>query len=105
MDLKLCGKRALVTGGGRGLGRSIAECLSSEGAMVGVVSRTESDIVDLVQAIGGENRGHWGLPLDLVIEGAPQNLISEMKQASFWPIDIAVHNLGGALDIRDPFAP
>ena len=48
MDLKLAGKRALVTGAGRGLGRSISLCLAGEGAEVVVVSRTAQDIESLV---------------------------------------------------------
>ena len=32
MDLDLCGKRAVITGGSRGIGKSIAIVLASEGA-------------------------------------------------------------------------
>jgi len=103
MELGITGKKALVTGSGRGIGRAIAECLAREGAKVAVVSRTDSDISSLFHSIGGTGAGHWGMPLDLVPEGAPEQLVSELQKAAFWPVDIVVHNLGGTLDITDPF--
>ena len=44
--LSLAGRRALVTGGGRGLGRSIAEGLAVMGAEVTLCARTESEIAE-----------------------------------------------------------
>lgn len=103
MKLGLEGKRALVTGAGRGLGRSISLCLARESASVAVVSRTASDIDALVGEMGGAASGHYGAPMDLVLEGQAEKLISSLKKADFGQIDIVVHNLGGTLDIADPF--
>lgn len=103
MELGLEGKRALVTGAGRGIGRSISLCLSREGAHVAVVSRTASDIEASVEEMGGETSGHYGVAMDLVPEGAPRKLVDHLEQANFGPIDIVVHNLGGTLNITDPF--
>ena len=105
MKLGLEGKRALVTGAGRGIGRSIALCLAREGAHVAVVSRTAFDIEKLVDEMGGVASGHYGVPMDLVPEGAPDKLVDNLKKANASPIDIVVHNLGGTLDITDPFCP
>ena len=102
MEFGLEGKRALVTGAGRGIGRSIAQCLAREGAHVAVVSRTASDIEKLVAEMGGAALGHCGVPMDLVPEGAPGKLVDSLKRANFGPIDIVVHNLGGTLNITDP---
>ena len=102
MDLGLQGKRALVTGAGRGIGRAIAESLAKEGASVAVFSRTEADIDSLLQVMGGKSLGHYGEPLDLELEGSPGLLIKSLQQ-HFGPVDIVVHNLGTTLDITDPF--
>ena len=103
MELGITGKKALVTGSGRGLGRAIAESLAREGAKVAVVSRTDSDIESLLHSIGGTGAGHWGMSFDLLPEGAPERLVNELQKGVFWPVDIVVHNLGGTLDITDPF--
>ena len=101
MDLGIDGKRALVTAAGRGLGRSMALNLAKEGVRVAVVSRTASDVDSLVEEMGGAASGHFGMALDLTQDGAP-NILMDAVEAEMGPLDIAVHNLGGTLDIRDP---
>lgn len=103
MNLGLKGKRAFVTASGRGLGRSIATCLAREGASVGVCARTQSDIDELLAEIGGTANGHFGMSVDLVSDAGPAALIGKLKESEFWPLDIVVHNLGGTLDINDPY--
>jgi 3-oxoacyl-[acyl-carrier protein] reductase len=101
MDLGIIGRRALVTGAGRGLGRAIAQALAREGVKIVCVSRTGSDINSLIDSIGGESSGHLGIVMDLMPEGAPATLVTRM--ADFGKIDIIVHNAGGTLNISDPF--
>jgi len=101
MNLGLNNRRALVTGAGRGLGRAIAQALAGEGVKVACVSRTEADLVDLVQSIGGVEHGHIGICMDLMPEAAPATLLSRLK--NFGQLDIVVHNAGGTLDISNPF--
>ena len=105
MKFGLEGKRALVTGAGRGIGHSISLCLAKEGAQVAVVSRTASDIKSLLKEMGGASKGHQGVAMDLMPEGTASKLVADMEKAGFGPVDIIVHNLGGTLDIRDPFCP
>lgn len=102
MNLGIEGKRALVTGAGRGIGRAIALSLAREGAKVSVFSRTLPEIESLVEEMGGRIEGHYGEAIDLVPEGAPQLLAKKIEE-NFGPLDIIVHNLGGTLDITDPF--
>jgi 3-oxoacyl-[acyl-carrier protein] reductase len=102
MDLGINGRRALVTGAGRGIGRAIAKCLAREGAKVAVSSRTGSDIASLVEEMGGMTKGHYGLPLDLEPSESTAQLVESLKD-NFGPVDILVHNLGTTLDITDPF--
>jgi len=91
-----------VTGAGRGLGKSIAINLAKEGVKVVVVSRTESYLKEVLEEMGGENEGHYMIVCDLMGEGAPQKVFEEIKE-KFGEPDILVNNLGGVLDIRDPF--
>lgn len=46
---RLAGKVAVVTGGGRGLGRAAALAFVSQGASVAIVSRTESELSEVVR--------------------------------------------------------
>ncbi|HAM40835.1 MAG TPA: NAD(P)-dependent oxidoreductase [Candidatus Omnitrophica bacterium] len=103
MDLGIRGRRALVTGAGRGIGRSIAMCLAREGVRVAVVSRSAADLKTLVDDMGGTQAGHVGVPLDLMPQGAPTRLMERLKAKDVGPIDIVIHNLGGTLGIGDPF--
>jgi len=103
MDLMISGRRALITGAGRGIGRAIAECLAREGARIAAVSRTEADIKSLIENAGGETSGHIGVAMDLTPDSAPGQLLAHLKNADFGPIDIVVHNMGGTLNIADPY--
>jgi NAD(P)-dependent dehydrogenase (short-subunit alcohol dehydrogenase family) len=101
MELGIRGRKALITGAGRGIGRSIAEALASEGAAIAVVSRTASDLRDIMRKVGGEKKGHTAVDIDLMDEGSPSSLHERLK--GFGQLDIIVHNLGGTLGITDPF--
>lgn len=103
MELGLKNRVALVTGGGRGIGRGIALRLAQEGACVTVVSRTSSDVKSVLAEMGGEEKGHRAIAMDLMPDGAPERLCRELASGSSESIDIMVHNLGGTLDIKDPF--
>lgn len=67
-----------------------------------VVSRTRDEIQSLLKEMGGEASGHYGTSMDLTEEGAPKRLV-EILTEDFGPLDIVVHNLGGTLNISDPF--
>ena len=103
MDLGIAGRKALVTASSRGIGRSIAEALAREGAQVAAVARTGPDLDRLVDRLGGTARGHRSVVTDLMPDGAPTALIDTLKKSGFWPLDIVVHNLGGNLEISDPY--
>jgi 3-oxoacyl-[acyl-carrier protein] reductase len=102
MDLGIKNRLALVTGAGRGIGRAIAECLALEGVRIAAVSRTKSDIETLIKAIGGTEKGHLGVVSDLTRENAPGELCALLAE-KFGEPSIVVHNMGGTLDIKDPF--
>jgi NAD(P)-dependent dehydrogenase (short-subunit alcohol dehydrogenase family) len=50
---RLDGRRALVTGGGRGIGAAIARCLADEGAAVSVAARTATEVEAVAADVGG----------------------------------------------------
>jgi NAD(P)-dependent dehydrogenase (short-subunit alcohol dehydrogenase family) len=52
MDLGLKGRRALVTGGSKGIGRRCAEMLKAEGAEVAICARTEADVKATAAELG-----------------------------------------------------
>jgi 3-oxoacyl-[acyl-carrier protein] reductase len=56
MDLGLKGKRAIVTGGTKGIGRRCADLLADEGAHVSICARTAADVEAAVAALGGAAR-------------------------------------------------
>ena len=60
MDLGLKGKRAIITGASRGIGRAIAEALAKEGATVAICARdgdAVKEAVDAITADGGKALG------------------------------------------------
>ncbi|MCG3175101.1 MAG: 3-oxoacyl-[acyl-carrier-protein] reductase FabG [Candidatus Omnitrophica bacterium] len=104
MDLGIKGKRALVTGAGRGIGRAVAAALAREGAHVAAVARTLPDIESLLKELKAGGGSHYGEALDLMPEGAAAALARRLPE-KFGPVDIVVHNVGGTLDITDPYCP
>jgi NAD(P)-dependent dehydrogenase (short-subunit alcohol dehydrogenase family) len=99
MDLGIRGRRALVTGAGRGIGRAISRALNQEGVTVAAVSRSSSDLDQLIDEMGGGD--HVGLAVDLLPDEGPDALLEGL--AGFGAIDIVIHNVGGTLGITDPF--
>ena len=103
MDLKLKGRRALVTGGSKGIGLAIGKWFAGEGVEVALVSRSadrlESEAAGLRKL---SNAGVHTLAADLAQPGDRDKVA-----AAFPDIDILVNNAGaipgGALDdVDDP---
>jgi len=93
---KLDGKTALVTGGGRGIGRAIALALAGEGCAVAVASRTQSEVDGVAREI--EELGVRGLavPADISKLGEVEGMVEKIHKA-FGHIDILVNNAGIAI--------
>ncbi len=93
--LSLAGKRAVVTGAGRGIGRSIALALAQEGANVAVSSRTASDLETLVQEIKVLGRKAVAIACDVTDQEQVTNLAS-VALNGLGGLDILVNNAGNA---------
>jgi NAD(P)-dependent dehydrogenase (short-subunit alcohol dehydrogenase family) len=89
----LTGQVAVVTGGGRGIGRAIAAALAAHGARVAVCGRTRETLEATAQAIGALGGQAVVLPLDVTSDSdvtqARDRLLTEMGG-----IDILVNNAG-----------
>lgn len=86
----LNGKKALVTGGGKGLGLAIAATLLKAGAQVHITGRTEDTLQEAVRTLGG---GCSYTVCDLSkIDLLPA--FTNQLQQNFGPIDILVNNAG-----------
>ncbi|MDA0836725.1 MAG: SDR family oxidoreductase [Planctomycetota bacterium] len=98
---KLTGKRALVTGCRRGIGRGFAEALAEAGAdIVGVSASLEAGS-EVEEAVTGMGRGFRGYACDFSDRRALYEFINKVK-GECGPIDILVNNAGTIL--RKPAA-
>ncbi len=89
----LSGKKALVTGGGRGLGRAIAVGLAEHGADVAVTSRTVAELDETAAAIRSVGRECLVVPGDASHKPEIDRVVGEV--AAVWGrIDILVNNAG-----------
>src|ERR1041384_6712626 len=85
----LSGRHALVTGGGRGIGRAIAASLSGAGAAVTVLGRQEAALKHTVSA-----RDANGYVLADVTDEAAVNAAVKQAAAERGPVDILIANAG-----------
>ena len=87
----LSGRTALVTGGGRGIGRHIALGLAEAGADVFVVGRSLEHLEESVRAIEKTGRRAWALQADLSDEAQIETLV-ERALETVPRLDILVNN-------------
>lgn len=93
--MRLQGRRAVVTGGGRGIGAAIASALATEGAAVTICSRTRGEIDEVVDEI--RRKGHRAEAFECDVSRAEE--IERLKRnAVEWMggVDIVVNNAGFA---------
>lgn len=91
--MKLQGKTALVTGGGRGIGRAIALGLAQEGAQVAVLDILADNAATVAREIEAMGVKALALPADLTKRPQVDRAVADTL-AQFGQIDILVNNAG-----------
>jgi 3-oxoacyl-[acyl-carrier protein] reductase len=97
MDLKLKGKRALVTGGTRGMGRAIAETLAGEGCNLSICARKEKEIAVAVESLKAKGITAYGAVVDVTKDGDVKDWVAKSAE-QLGGLDIVVSNVG-AMDL------
>jgi NAD(P)-dependent dehydrogenase (short-subunit alcohol dehydrogenase family) len=101
----LSGKVAIVTGGGRGIGRAIALGLAHSGASVAVASRTQKEVEAVAEEIKKSGGKALAVAIDLTVNEQLENLVDRTLK-EFGRIDILVNNaarsfLRSLMDLRE----
>src|SRR5581483_1713057 len=89
----LTGQVAIVTGGGRGIGRAIAQALAAAGASVAVVARTESQLTETITLIREADGKASPFVTDVNDRQAVAQMVKQVEQ-QLGSIDILVNNVG-----------
>jgi len=91
--MRLQDKIAVVTGAGRGIGRSIALAMAREGASVVVAARSSPEIDAVARAITAKGGKALSVPADVSVEADVGKLVQRAVE-TFGRVDILVNNAG-----------
>ncbi|MFZ0212935.1 MAG: SDR family NAD(P)-dependent oxidoreductase [Candidatus Acidiferrales bacterium] len=102
----LTDKVAVITGGGRGIGRAIARRFAADGAAIAVVARTQKEIDAVANELKSAGRSAVAISADVTRKSGAQKIVSEARK-HFGRIDILVNNAGllGPVKAADEIAP
>lgn len=98
--MQLIDKVAIITGGGRGIGRAIAVAYAAEGARVVIAARSEAQLDEVVTAIAAEGGEALAVPTNIRSRAEVEALVQKTVDR-FGRIDILVNNAG--INPRGPF--
>src|SRR5688500_13947650 len=102
MGEQMVGRTALVTGGGRGIGRAIALAFAREGASVAVLARSGAEVEEVAEEMRALGRDGIALVADVTAEAEIAAAVAALRER--WPrLDVLVNNAGGGQD-RKPVA-
>ncbi|HEX9758937.1 MAG TPA: SDR family NAD(P)-dependent oxidoreductase [Nitrospiria bacterium] len=89
--MRLQGRIALITGGSKGIGRSLAQLFSEEGAKLIICSRTEHDIQNVARQLKQGGGEVYAEALDISDGKRLENFIQKGEK-EIGPIDILINN-------------
>jgi NAD(P)-dependent dehydrogenase (short-subunit alcohol dehydrogenase family) len=105
-DMELSGKVAIVTGGTKGIGRSIAEALVSEGVSVCISARSRNEIDQTVSELMALNKAKVIGTVCDVRNHAQIKSLFELTASELGGVDILVNNAGiGVFGLVEEMAP
>jgi 3-oxoacyl-[acyl-carrier protein] reductase len=90
---RLEGKRCLITGGGKGIGRAIALAFAAEGADVAIIDRNQASMEEAVTGIKALGAKTIGAQADVSDAASAQSAV-EKAAAALGGIDVLVNNAG-----------
>src|SRR4051812_23992789 len=99
MDLGLSGRRAIITGGSKGIGRRCADILAEEGASVAICARDAGGVEEAVAALRAKGATAHGEAVDVADKAALEGWVASSAEA-LGGIDIVVANVP-ALGVSD----
>jgi NAD(P)-dependent dehydrogenase (short-subunit alcohol dehydrogenase family) len=92
--MPLAGRRAVVTGAGRGIGRAVAERLAADGAAVVVAARTRAEVDAVAGGINARGGSAAAVVCDITDDESVSALAAASPDALGGPIDTLVNNAG-----------
>ena len=95
MDLGLKGRRAVITGASRGIGRAIAECLAGEGANLAICARGAEGVEAAKKELEKSGAKVFAKAVDVANAEALKSFIAESAQA-LGGLDILVSNVSAS---------
>ena len=98
------GKKALVTGGGRGIGRAIALAFASKGADIALAARSRYELDNVAAEIRALGRKAFVHALDLANTEQAANMV-DTAAGELGSLDVLVNNAGGITDIPGSIGP
>src|SRR5699024_9747990 len=103
MAISLKGKKAVITGAGKGIGRAIALALAKEGVELGLIARTEANLEKVAEEVSQDSRAAIAVA-DVSshdeVDRAIQQLKSELRTIDILINNAGISKFGGFLDLE-----